>query len=86
MVEWIAAPVVLGGMFVLIGPFALTAVIVVAFAVLAALVALVGAVLAAPYLLVRSVHPRLAERRRRRRPTVPPAHLQQGAHHEPAAT
>ena len=62
-VEWIAAPVVLGGMLVLIGPFALIAVIIVAFAMLAALVALVGAVLALPYLLVRSVHRRLAERR-----------------------
>ena len=50
-------------MLVLIGPFALIAVIVVAFAVLAALVALVGAGLALPYLLVRSVHQRLAERR-----------------------
>jgi hypothetical protein len=63
VVEWIAAPVVVGGMLVLIGPFALIAVIVVAFAVLAALVALVGAGLALPYLLVRSVHRRLAERR-----------------------
>lgn len=62
-VEWTAAPVVLGGMLVLIGPFALIAVIVVAFAVLAALVALVGVLLASPYLLVRSVHRRLAERR-----------------------
>jgi hypothetical protein len=63
VVEWIAAPVVLGAMLVLIGPFALIAVIIVAFAMLAALVALVGAVLALPYLLVRSVHRRLAERR-----------------------
>ena len=62
-VEWIAAPVVVGGMLILIGPFALIAVIIVAFAMLAALVALVGAVLALPYLLVRSVHRRLAERR-----------------------
>jgi hypothetical protein len=63
IVEWIAAPVVLGGMLVLIGPFALIAVIIAAFAMLAALVALVGAVLALPYLLVRSVYRRLAERR-----------------------
>ena len=63
VVEWIAAPVVLGGMLVLIAPFALIAAIIVAFAMLAALVALVGAVLALPYLLVRSVHRRLAERR-----------------------
>jgi membrane associated rhomboid family serine protease len=63
VVEWIPAPVVLGGMLVLIGPFALIAVIIVAFAMLAALVALVGAVLVLPYLLVRSVHRRLAERR-----------------------
>jgi ABC-type antimicrobial peptide transport system permease subunit len=62
-VEWVAAPVVLGGMMlVLIGPFALIAVIIVAFAMLAALVALVGAVLALPYLLVRSVYRRLAKR------------------------
>jgi hypothetical protein len=50
-------------MLVLIGPFALIAVIVVAFAMLAALLALVGAVLALPYLLARSVHRRPAERR-----------------------
>jgi hypothetical protein len=62
IVEWIAAPVLLAGMLVLIGPFALIAVIVVAFAVLAALVALILAGLALPYLLVRSVHRRLAER------------------------
>ena len=63
IVEWIATPVVLAGMLVLIGPFALIAVIVVAFAVLVALVALVGAGIALPYLLVRSVHRRLADRR-----------------------
>jgi hypothetical protein len=62
--EWIAAPVFLWAMFLLlIGPFAVIAVTVVAVAALAALVALAGAVLALPYLLVRSLHRHFAERR-----------------------
>jgi hypothetical protein len=45
-------------------PFALIAVAVLALAALAALVALAGTVLATPYLLVRSLRRRLAERHR----------------------
>ena len=63
-VEWVAAPVFLGVPFLLlIGPIALIAVLAVALAVLAALIALAGAVLALPYLLVRTLRRRLAERR-----------------------
>jgi membrane protein implicated in regulation of membrane protease activity len=63
--EWIATPVALGAVLLLliVPPFALIALVVVALAVLAALVALAGAVLATPYLLVRSLRRRLAERR-----------------------
>jgi hypothetical protein len=95
-VEWMAAPVFLGApLLLLIGPVALIAVLVVAsLAALAALAALAGAVLALPYLLVRSLHSRLADRPRssegtapagRRTPQSPSTHLQQGAHHEPVA-
>jgi hypothetical protein len=45
-------------------PFAMIAVAVLALAALAALVALAGAVLATPYLLVRSLRGHFAERRR----------------------
>jgi membrane protein implicated in regulation of membrane protease activity len=45
-------------------PFALIGLAVVALAALAALIALAGAVLATPYLLVRSLRRRLAEPRR----------------------
>jgi hypothetical protein len=63
-VEWVAAPVFLGVPFlILIGPVAVIAVLAIALAVLAALIALAGAVLALPYLLVRSLHRHLAERR-----------------------
>jgi hypothetical protein len=64
-VEWIAAPIVLGVVLLplIVGPFALIALMVVTLAVLATLVALAGAVLATPYLLVDSLHRRLAERR-----------------------
>ena len=60
-VEWLAGPVFLGAVvLLLIGPVALIAVMVVA---LAALVALAGTVLGLPYLLVRSLRRRLGERR-----------------------
>jgi hypothetical protein len=64
--EWTAAPVILAALllFLIVPPFALIALVVVALAVLAALVALAGAVLASPYLLVRTIHRHLAERRR----------------------
>jgi membrane protein implicated in regulation of membrane protease activity len=62
-IERMAAPVFLGAvLLLLIGPVALIAVMVVALAALAALVALAGAVLALPYLLVRSLRRRVAER------------------------
>jgi membrane protein implicated in regulation of membrane protease activity len=66
--QWIATPVVLGAVLLplIAPPFALIALAVVALAVLAALVALAGAVLATPYLLVRSLRRHLAERRRSR--------------------
>jgi len=84
-VEWLAAPVLLGAPFLLlIGPIALVAVLVVALAAVMAAGALAGAVLALPYLLVRSVYRRRAERPATDA-TVPVTHLQQGAHHEPVA-
>jgi len=61
--EWIAAPVVFVPVFLLlIGPVAVIAFVVVATAALVAVVALAGAVLALPYLLVRSLGRHLAER------------------------
>jgi hypothetical protein len=62
--EWTAAPAVLGALllFLIVPPFALIALVVVALAALAALVALAGAILASPYLLVRTVRRHLADR------------------------
>jgi membrane protein implicated in regulation of membrane protease activity len=61
--EWIAAPVVFVPVFLLlIGPVAVIVLVVVATVALAAVVALAGAVLALPYLLVRSLRRHLAER------------------------
>jgi hypothetical protein len=48
----------------LAGPFALLVTLVVAFAAAAAVLVLAGAVLATPYLLIRHLHRRLADRRR----------------------
>jgi hypothetical protein len=64
--EWIATPIVLGAVLLplIVPPFALIGLVVVALAALGALVALAGAVLATPYLLARSLRRRLAERRR----------------------
>jgi hypothetical protein len=71
-VEWTAALVFVGALaLLLIGPVALIAVMVLALAALAALVALAGAVLALPYLLVRSLGRRLAERRQSTEGTEP---------------
>jgi hypothetical protein len=63
-VEWIPGLALLGTVLVLliVPPFALIGLMVVALAAVAALVALAGAVLATPYLLVRSLRRRLAER------------------------
>jgi positive regulator of sigma E activity len=62
--DWIPGGVFLGTVLLLliVPPLALIALAVVALATAAALVALVGAVLATPYLLVRTVRRRLAER------------------------
>jgi positive regulator of sigma E activity len=62
--EWFPGAFFLGAvLLVLIVPsFALIALAVVALAAVAALVALAGAILATPYLLVRTVRRRLAER------------------------
>jgi positive regulator of sigma E activity len=62
--EWRPGLVLLGVVLVLplAPPFALIAVAVLALAAVAALVALAGAILATPYLLVRSLRRRLAER------------------------
>ena len=51
--------------------FALIGLVVVALAAVAALVALAGAVLAMPYLLVRTVRRRLAERHQQAEGSVP---------------
>jgi positive regulator of sigma E activity len=62
--DWIPGGVLLGTVLLLliVPPFALIALVVVALVAVAALVALAGAVLAMPYLLVRTVRRRLAER------------------------
>lgn len=61
-VEWTAGPALLGTVLLLliVPPFALIALVVVALAAAAALVALAGATLAMPYLLVRFLRRRLA--------------------------
>jgi hypothetical protein len=63
--EWMPGLVLLGMVLVLplAPPIALIAVVVLALAAVAALVALAGAVLATPYLLVRTARRHLAERR-----------------------
>jgi Flp pilus assembly protein TadB len=63
-IEWTAGPVALGAalLLLLVPGFALIAVVVLALAALAALVALAGAILASPYLLVRTLRRRHAER------------------------
>jgi hypothetical protein len=60
--EWTLGPVLLGTVLLplIVPSFALIGLVVVALAAVAALVALAGAALAMPYLLVRSLHRRLA--------------------------
>jgi hypothetical protein len=62
--EWIPGAGFVGAVLVLliIPPFALIGLAVVALAAVVALVALAGAILATPYLLVRTLRRRLAER------------------------
>jgi positive regulator of sigma E activity len=71
--DWIPGGVLLGTVLLLliVPPFALIALVLVALAALVALVALAGAVLATPYLLVRTVRRRLAERHQSTKRTVP---------------
>jgi hypothetical protein len=64
--EWMPAVVLVGALVLLMVPaFALIGLAVLAVAALAALVALAGAILASPYLLVRTLRRRLAEGRGR---------------------
>ena len=62
--DWIPGGIFLGTVLLLliVPPFALIALAVVALVAVAALVALAGALLATPYLVVRTVRRRLAER------------------------
>jgi hypothetical protein len=59
--EWIGTPIVLGAVLLplIIPPFALIALCVVALAAVAAVVALAGAIVVAPFFLGRYVHRRL---------------------------
>jgi hypothetical protein len=61
--EWIPGPVFLGIVLLLlvVPSFALIGLVVMALAAVAALVALAGAILAMPYLLVRSLRRRLSK-------------------------
>jgi len=71
--EWAPGFVFLGMVLVLliVPPFALIGLVVVALGAVAALVALAGAILATPYLLVRSLRRRLAERHQSTEGPVP---------------
>ncbi len=72
-IEWTPGLVLLGMVLVplIVPPFALIGLVVVALAAVAALVALAGAVLATPYLLVRTLRQRHAERHRSTEGSVP---------------
>ena len=73
--EWIPGVGLLGTVLVLliVPSFALIGLVVVALAAVAALAALAGAVLAMPYLLVRTLRRRLAERHQSTQGSVPMA-------------
>ena len=69
-IEWLPAVVLIGAFIALMVPaFALIALVVVVLVAAAALAALAGVVLASPYLLVRTVRRRLAERRQATSPS-----------------
>ncbi len=72
-IEWMPGTVLLGMVLVLplVPGFALIGLVVVALVAVAALVALAGAVLAMPYLLVRTLRRRLAERHESTEGSVP---------------
>jgi hypothetical protein len=74
-IEWTPGVVLLGTVLVfpLVPSFALIGLVVVALAAVAALAALAGAVLAMPYLLVRTLRRRLAERHQSTQGSVPMA-------------
>jgi uncharacterized membrane protein YjgN (DUF898 family) len=61
--EWIPGPIVLGTVVLLlvVPSFALIGLVIMALAAVAALVALAGAILAMPYMLVRSLRRRVSE-------------------------
>ena len=75
--EWIPGGVVLGTVLLLliVPSFALIGLVVVALAAVMALVALAGAMLAMPYLLVRSLRQRRAERRQATEGSAPIARV-----------
>ena len=83
--EWTPGIILLGAVVVLpLAPgFAMIGVLVVAFIAVAALVALAGAILATPYLVVRSVRRRLAERHESTEGSVP---IATAVAHAPGAT
>ena len=74
-IEWTPGILLLGSVvvFPLVPSFALIGLVIVALAAFAALVALAGAVLATPYLLVRSLRRRLEERHQSTEGSVPMA-------------
>ena len=71
--EWAPGFVFLGTVLVLliVPPFALIGLVVVALGAVAALLALAGAILATPYLLVRSLRRRVAKRRQSTQGSAP---------------
>jgi positive regulator of sigma E activity len=71
--EWMPGVALLGTVLVLliVPAFALIGLVVVALAAVAALVALAGAILAMPYLLVRTLRRRLAERHQSTQRSLP---------------
>jgi hypothetical protein len=74
--EWIPGPVVLGIVLLLlvVPSFAMIGLAVMALAAVAALVALAGAILAMPYLLVRSLRRRVSERASQPKAPLAPVH------------
>ena len=74
--EWIPGPVGLGIVLLLlvVPSFALIGLAVMALAAVAALVALAGAILAMPYLLVRSLRRRVSERASQAKAPLAPVH------------
>jgi positive regulator of sigma E activity len=70
--EWMPAVVLVGALVLLMVPaFALIGLVVVALATVVALAALAGAIVASPFLLVRTLRRRLAERQQSPQRPVP---------------